>query len=75
MFKLNFLSELGLKEIFDNQISLLYCFLSKDDSTIILRNQFFVNNGPEYQNQNSSTDMSFESKEDFLKKLYPDIDG
>jgi hypothetical protein len=71
----NCLSELGLKEIFDNQISLVYCFLSKDDSTIISRNQFVVNNGPEYQNQNSSTDMSFESKEDFLKKLYPDIDG
>jgi hypothetical protein len=71
----NCLSELGMKEIFDNQISLLYCFLSKDDSTIILRNQFFVNNGPEYQNQNSSTDKSFESKEYFLKKLYPDIDG
>jgi hypothetical protein len=71
----NCLSELGMKEIFDNQISLVYCFLSKDDSTTILRNQFTVNNGPEHQNQNSSTDKSFESKEDFLKKLYPDIDG
>jgi hypothetical protein len=71
----NCLSELGMKEIFDNQISLVYCFLSKDDSTIISRNQFVVNNGPEHQNQNSSTDKSFESEEDFLKKLYPDIDG
>jgi hypothetical protein len=34
-----------------------------------------VNNGPEYQNQNSSTDKSFEIEEYFLKKLYPDIDG
>ena len=66
-------SELALKEIFDNQISLLYCFLKKEkDSKVCLKKQYTVNYGPELGNSNSSPATLFEKK-DFCKILYPNI--
>ena len=68
----NCVSDLVLKEIFENQISLLYCFLSKEDSNTFLRKQLTVNYGPKFFNSKSSSVKIV--KADFLKTLYPNID-
>ena len=71
----NCVSDIALKEIFENQISLLYCFLSKDNSNLFLRKQMTVNYGPKFFNSNSSSSSAKISKVDFLKTLYPNFDA
>ena len=66
-------SDLALKEIFDNQISLLYCFLSSENSNFSLRKQYTVNYGPDLGNFDAAPAAQLSGKENFLKVLYPNI--